>query len=127
MDEISTPAGMAPLRRLRSLIVGATLLLFGLLGLVLPVLPGWILIIAGTVVIAGAIPSLRRLISSAVTSSPARRVVAAAANHPTGRRLMSKAMARPEIRNGLTTSSRWRLLRVLLEKADRSQSSGDGS
>lgn len=127
MDEISTPAGMAPLRRLRSLIVGATLLLFGLLGLVLPVLPGWILIIAGTVVIAGAIPSLRRLISSAVTSSPARRVVAAAANQPTGRRLMSKAMARPEIRNGLTTSSRWRLLRVLLEKADRSQSSGDGS
>lgn len=102
--------------RLRSIVGGAVLLAGGFLGLALPVLPGWILIIAGLVVLAGAVPPLRRVVSRGVSTAPAQRIVAETAKSDAGRRLMARAMVLPEVRQGLEPAARWHVLRALLRR-----------
>lgn len=113
--------------QLRSLLGGAVLLVLGILGLALPVLPGWILIIAGLVVLAGAVPPLRRLVSRGVTSAPVQRIVAETARSDLGRRVMARALTRPEVRQGLEPRARMRVIRTLLRRDRVSDSSGAAS
>lgn len=45
--------------------LGSLLLLAGLAGLLLPILPGWLLIVAGLVILAGEFVWARRLLEAA--------------------------------------------------------------
>lgn len=107
--------------RLRSLAVGLGLMAVGIAGLILPVLPGWLAIIAGVVVIAGVVPPLKRVVSRMVSSGPARRVIEGAAASRAGRLVIARAMRTREIRMGLTSSSRWSIVQLLLHRAQRRQ------
>lgn len=102
---------------LRSLAIGAGLIVAGTGGLILPVLPGWLLIIAGSIVVAGVVPPLKRAVSKVVVSPPLRRVIQGTASSRAGRRLIARAMRTREIRSGLTPSSRWSIMRMLLTRA----------
>lgn len=114
-------------QRLTALLLGVAFLAVGILGLVFPILPGWIFIFAALVSFAAAIPTMRRLASRLVTSGPARRVLESAARSPTGRRLMSMALRLPHVRRGLTTPARWQVVRTILREATEAQSRGEGT
>jgi uncharacterized membrane protein YbaN (DUF454 family) len=60
-----------PLRGLLRLIVGGLLILAGILGLVLPVVPGWALIFAGAVTLAPRLPFVARLLDRLAERIPA--------------------------------------------------------
>lgn len=130
----SPPAGTSPtvtspaistrppaVARLRSMAVGLGLIGAGIAGLILPILPGWLAIIAGVVVIAGVVPPLKRVVSRVVASGPARRVIEGAAATRAGRLVIARAMRTREIRMGLTSSSRWSIVQLLLHRARRRQ------
>lgn len=51
--------------------IGVLLLLAGLTGLILPILPGWLLIIPGLLILAKDIPMIRWLLCQSLTSRPA--------------------------------------------------------
>jgi len=50
------------LRRFARLVTGVGLVLLGLLGLMLPILPGWIFLIPGLLILSDFCPRLRRLV-----------------------------------------------------------------
>jgi uncharacterized protein YqgC (DUF456 family) len=51
--------------RVLLVVLGSLLLLAGLAGLLLPILPGWLLIVAGLVILAGEFVWARRLLEAA--------------------------------------------------------------
>ncbi|GIU91918.1 MAG: hypothetical protein KatS3mg011_0824 [Acidimicrobiia bacterium] len=51
--------------RVLLVMLGSLLLLAGLAGLLLPILPGWLLIVAGLVILAGEFVWARRLLEAA--------------------------------------------------------------
>ena len=55
-------AGKRDLRRIVRLIVGITLVLLGILGLILPIMPGWVFLIPGLVILGDYFPPIQRLI-----------------------------------------------------------------
>ena len=48
--------------KLLRIIGGICLILIGLVGLIMPIMPGWIFIIPGLVILADYFPSVRRLV-----------------------------------------------------------------
>lgn len=106
-----------PVQRLTSLLFGLAFMALGILGLIFPVLPGWIFIFAALVSFAAAVPAMRRLASRIMTSGAALKAVDAAARSTTGRRLMGIALRLPQLRRGLLPSARWRLVRTVLRQA----------
>jgi uncharacterized membrane protein YbaN (DUF454 family) len=111
--------------RVRSLMIGATLIGIGLLGLLLPILPGWILILGGVVALAGAVPALKALVSRVVTSRVAQRVIDETSKSEKGRRLIARALKMEPLRRGLTTSSRWLITRLVLRRSANTQDQGE--
>ena len=78
-------ADNSPLAAFWDVTFGCILLVSGLAGLVLPVLPGWLWIIPGLMLVAGRIPPVRRRINDALMS-------------PSGLRLLRRALAVTPIR-----------------------------
>ncbi len=50
------------MRHLLRIIVGIGLLLIGLAGLILPIMPGWVFIIPGLIILGDYFPPIRRLL-----------------------------------------------------------------
>jgi len=50
------------LKKILRLLTGIGLLLIGLAGLLLPILPGWLFIIPGLIILADYFPPIRRLV-----------------------------------------------------------------
>jgi len=50
------------LRKILRLITGISLVLIGILGLLLPIMPGWVFLIPGLVILAEFFPPIRRLV-----------------------------------------------------------------
>ena len=123
MTESPTPRDPV-IRRVRAVIVGLILILAGFVGLILPILPGWILIIAGVVVIAGAVPLLQRAVSRVLNSRPVRRIVDGFSSTETGRRMIARALRWTDLRRGLTPDVRTRLVRRLLHQARNDDDDG---
>ena len=122
---MANPAQMTLWRRIRAFVGGIALTTVGVAGLVLPILPGWILIFAGLALLASVVPALRRLASRAAKSPLANRVIGSAARSDTGRRLITFAMRLPTLRSGLTPSARWQVVRTLLREDTDSQSAAE--
>lgn len=110
----SASRAVTALRSLLSVLGGMALVVIGLAGLVLPLLPGWLLIVAGVTVLAGAVPPVRRLVSKLVTTTPAQAALSGAARHDRLRSVISRALQQPVVRRGLTSSCRRQLVRKLL-------------
>ena len=53
---------VASLRHLARLLLGIGLVILGIVGLILPVMPGWIFLIPGLVILADYFPPIRRLV-----------------------------------------------------------------
>lgn len=53
---------VAPLKHLGRLVLGVGLVLLGITGLILPVMPGWIFLIPGLLILADYFPPIRRLV-----------------------------------------------------------------
>lgn len=66
-----TPSKEHPIRGLLRLIVGGLLVLAGILGLLLPVVPGWALIFAGAIILAPRMPFIARLLDRLAERVPA--------------------------------------------------------
>lgn len=50
------------LRKLVRLVTGIGLLTIGLIGLIMPIMPGWIFVIPGLIILADYFPPIRRLV-----------------------------------------------------------------
>jgi uncharacterized membrane protein YbaN (DUF454 family) len=50
------------LRKILRLVTGIFLVLIGILGLLLPIMPGWVFLIPGLVILADFFPPIRRLV-----------------------------------------------------------------
>jgi uncharacterized membrane protein YbaN (DUF454 family) len=53
---------VAPLKHFGRLLLGVGLVLLGITGLILPVMPGWIFLIPGLLILADYFPPIRRLV-----------------------------------------------------------------
>jgi uncharacterized membrane protein YbaN (DUF454 family) len=53
---------VAPLRHFGRLLLGIGLVIVGIVGLILPVMPGWIFLIPGLLILADYFPPIRRLV-----------------------------------------------------------------
>lgn len=115
MDE-SPSRARAIVENVFSVVGGVALVVVGVAGLVLPILPGWLLILAGVAVLASAVPPVRGLVSKLVTTRAAQAAISGAAQHDGVRRVVTRALQRPLIRRGLTTACRWDVMRLLLRK-----------
>jgi uncharacterized membrane protein YbaN (DUF454 family) len=51
------------LRRIFRLVTGIGLVIVGIIGLILPVMPGWIFLIPGLVILSDFFPPLRRVLA----------------------------------------------------------------
>ena len=95
-------ANTSPLAAFWDVTVGSLLLISGLAGLVLPVLPGWLWIIPGLMLITGRIPPVRRRINDALMSPPGlrllRRGLAVTPIRAAFRRLLRNGPARRALR-----------------------------
>lgn len=111
------------LHRLASILVGVIFLGLGILGLIFPILPGWIFIFAALVSFASAIPLVRRVVSAAVRTPLAKRAIDGVAKTGTGRRLITLAMRYPHFRKGLTAPARWQVVQSLLKRAAEAEDS----
>ncbi|NNF62994.1 MAG: hypothetical protein HKN07_01935 [Acidimicrobiia bacterium] len=99
----------------RDLFVGLAALVVGVLGLVLPVLPGWILIFVGLALIAGYVPPLRRALSRLLRTNSAMRSLGTVARRPAARKSFARLMAMRPVRNALDSETRWRTLHSVLK------------
>ena len=59
---IEAEAGTLGLRRVVRTVLGMTLVLLGITGLILPVMPGWVFLIPGLVILGDYFPPIRRLV-----------------------------------------------------------------
>jgi hypothetical protein len=50
------------MKKIVRIVVGVGLILIGVVGLILPVMPGWVFIIPGLVILADYFPAVRRLV-----------------------------------------------------------------
>jgi uncharacterized membrane protein YbaN (DUF454 family) len=71
MGEIQTSKN--PLRRIAVVALGWSLVIGGAIGLLLPVIPGWLLIVLGALVLSTEHPWLRRLLQKLRVRFPAVR------------------------------------------------------
>lgn len=115
----SGPAARSTLATIRDITIGVGLIGLGLLGLVLPVLPGWLLVGAGVIVLAGRVPQLRRAIGSFLSSTIGRRAVTRLSNAERGRQALVRLLRYPPVRRALDTPVRWGVVRRLLKAARR--------
>lgn len=53
---------MGPLRHTVRIILGSLLVIVGIVGLILPVMPGWIFLIPGLLILGDYFPPIRRLV-----------------------------------------------------------------
>jgi uncharacterized membrane protein YbaN (DUF454 family) len=53
---------IAPLRRILRLAIGIGLVILGIIGLILPVMPGWIFLIPGLIILSDFFPPLKRVL-----------------------------------------------------------------
>lgn len=118
MNDAARPSLMS---NVVSVLIGLALIGVGLAGLVLPILPGWLLIIAGLVMLAGVVPPLRRGVSRMVESPLVQRVISEAAKSRGIRKTMGRAMQSPIVRRGLDHACRWRVVNALLEQSTTQQ------
>lgn len=110
----------------RDIVVGLAALVVGVLGLVLPVLPGWILIFVGLALIAGYVPPLRRALSRLLRTNPATRSLTAVANRAATRKGFARLMAMRSVRNAIDSETRWQTLHnVLKARAGEPNSEAD--
>lgn len=100
---------------LRDLVVGIGALVVGVLGLILPVLPGWILIFVGLALIAGYVPPLRRALSRILRTGLATRSLASVANRQWMRKGFAKLLALRSVRNAIDSETRWKTIHGVLE------------
>lgn len=105
----------------RDIVIGLAALFVGVLGLILPVLPGWILIFVGLALIAGYVPPLRRALSRLLLTNPAARSLASVANRSVTRKGFARLMAMRPVRNAIDSETRWRTLNSVL----RARAAGD--
>ncbi|NND03491.1 MAG: hypothetical protein HKN91_11965 [Acidimicrobiia bacterium] len=124
-EELMKQPAITLSQRLLALALGAGFIALGTLGLLLPVLPGWLFFIAGAISLASAIPALRRFTSRIVMSGPARKIVDSAAKSHKGRRLIAGAMRLPHLRRGLMPPARWQVVRTLLRRSVTDEQGGD--
>lgn len=124
MNDAARPSLMS---NVVSVLIGLALIGVGLAGLVLPILPGWLLIIAGLVMLAGVLPPLRRGVSRMVDSSLVQRVISEAAKSPGIRKTMGRAMQLPVVRRGLDHACRWRVVNALLVQSTTQQAATSAS
>jgi len=61
------------LKKTSRLVTGITLVLVGIVGLILPVMPGWIFLIPGLIILADFFPPIRRLLDWAKSKDPRQR------------------------------------------------------
>lgn len=96
------------------LLFGVAALVVGIAGLVLPVLPGWIAIFAGVIVLAGRIPMLRRGLTRLVMTDGCQSVLDRLATNRATRRLMARALMRTEIRRAVDPEARRRVVNAVV-------------
>lgn len=94
----------------------------GVAGLILPVLPGWLAIFAGLLVLAGRIPPLRRALSRLVMTEPTQRFLDRLARNPKTRRLMTRALMQTKIREAVESSARMTVVNALVRNAGSDES-----
>ena len=102
---------------------GVAALVVGVAGLVLPVLPGWLALLAGLIVLAGRIPPLRRLLTRIVLTAPFQRFLTKLATHRATRRMMARGLLRSEVRRAVEPKARWKLVNLLAKSAERDDES----
>jgi uncharacterized membrane protein YbaN (DUF454 family) len=61
------------LRKLLRLVTGCFLILLGVLGLILPIMPGWIFLIPGLIMVSDYFPPVKRLLEWAKAKAQAVR------------------------------------------------------
>lgn len=88
----------------------------GVAGLVLPVLPGWLAIIAGVFALSGRIPPLRRFMSRLMMTKPVQATIDRIARNEQARRLMTRALLRTTVREGVDSPARQRIVNTLAQR-----------
>lgn len=86
----------------------------GVVGLVLPFLPGWAPIIGGVVLLAGRIPPLRRLLGRFILLSPCQGFLDRMARNPKMRKVMAKALLRKKVRAAVEPTARREIVNLLV-------------
>lgn len=108
-----------PLARLAAavmdLIIGLVLIGLGVVGLVLPVLPGWLLIGAGALVLAGRVPALRTAIDWMIARPWVQDSLRRIAARRQGRRPLVRMLKMPVIRRALFPRTRRQLVNDLTQ------------
>lgn len=61
------------LRKVLRPILGVSLILVGIVGLILPIMPGWVFVIPGLLILADYLPPLRRLVDWAKAKAGVRQ------------------------------------------------------
>ncbi len=104
---------------------GLVALAVGVAGLILPILPGWLAIVAGVVVLAGRIPPLRRALSRAMMTPRMQRVLERLATSEKTRRVMTKALLRTRIREAVDPPARMSVVNLLAKTNAEAKESED--
>lgn len=102
---------------IRSVAVGIACFAVGSVGLIIPIIPGIPLLIAGLVAFAGVIGPLRRFISSVLQAPPTTKSIEAVTKSRHMRRGMAMALQSPLFRQGLTATCRQHILHLMLKRA----------
>lgn len=87
----------------------------GVAGLILPILPGWLGIFAGLIVLGGRIPPLRRLITRFLMTAPAQALLDRLVAKRQTRRIMARALMRREFRSAVEPVARHTVVNKLAQ------------
>lgn len=104
---------------IRSVAVGTACFAVGAVGLIIPIIPGIPLLVAGVVAFAGVIGPLRRFISTVLQAPPTTKSIEAVTKSRHMRRGMAMALQTPMFRQGLTATCRQHILRLMLKRATK--------
>lgn len=118
------PIHRRALEAIGDLAVGTILLSAGVAGLALPVLPGWMLIGAGLVIISGRIPTLRSRVNRIMLSRPVAGLVERTASHRAGRQSLARILRARRIRRALLPDTRWAVVGRMVRCASQDPAGG---
>lgn len=99
------------------LALGIVVTLLGIAGLVLPILPGWVAIIGGILLLAVHVPPLRRLVTRLIMTDRVQRLLDKLAAHRRTQKLMTKALLRTQLRDAVEPVARLQLVHILARRA----------
>ncbi len=107
------------------LLLGSLLIGAGVAGLVLPVVPGWIWIIPGAMLVAARIPPLRRRLNDLLVSPRGSEVVRRAVRMDPIRASLKRLLRHDKTRRALRFDTRSVVLKEMLADAAESDESGE--